>query len=209
MNRTSAATLLVGALAESRQSRQATLAVRAAAVLFMTALTAAAAQVSFSIPFTPIPFTMQPMVVLMAGLALGPRLGMASQMLYLLAGIAGLPVFAASLTLPPGMARLLGPSGGYLLSYPFAAFVTGWLAAKGFDRRYWTSVVAMLAGLAVVYAIGVLWLGLLTSSLGTGAAIGLRAAFVAGVVPFIAADVLKLVFAAGVVPGLWRLFGRS
>ena len=209
MNRTPAATLLVGALAESRQSRQATLAVRAAAVLFMTALTAAAAQVSFSIPFTPIPFTMQPMVVLMAGLALGPRLGMASQMLYLLAGIAGLPVFAASLTLPPGMARLLGPSGGYLLSYPFAAFVSGWLAAKGFDRRYWTSVVAMLAGLTVVYAIGVLWLGLLTSSLGNGAAIGLRAAFVAGVVPFIAADVLKLVFAAGVVPGLWRLFGRS
>jgi len=209
MNRTSAATLLVGALAESRQSRQATLAVRAAAVLFMTVLTAAAAQVSFSIPFTPIPFTLQPMVVLMAGLALGPRLGMASQMLYLLAGIAGLPVFAASLTLPPGMARLLGPSGGYLLSYPFAAFVTGWLAAKGFDRRYWTSVVAMLAGLTVVYAIGVLWLGLLTSSLGTGAAIGLRAAFVAGVVPFIAADVLKVVFAAGVVPGLWRLFGRS
>ena len=209
MNRTSAATLLVGALAESRQSRQATLAVRAAAVLFMTVLTAAAAQVSFSIPFTPIPFTLQPMVVLMAGLALGPRLGMASQMLYLLAGIAGLPVFAASLTLPPGMARLLGPSGGYLLSYPFAAFVTGWLAAKGFDRRYWTSVVAMLAGLTVVYAIGVLWLGLLTSSLGTGAAIGLRAAFVAGVVPFIAADVLKVLFAAGVVPGLWRLFGRS
>src|SRR6187455_2647306 len=156
MNRTPAATLLVGALAESRQSRQATLAVRAAAVLFMTALTAAAAQVSFSIPFTPIPFTMQPMVVLMAGLALGPRLGMASQMLYLLAGIAGLPVFAASLTLPPGMARLLGPSGGYLLSYAFAAFVSGWLAAKGFDRRYWTSVVAMLAGLTVVYAIGVL-----------------------------------------------------
>ena len=209
MNRTSAATLLVGALAESRQSRQATLAVRAAAVLFMTVLTAAAAQVSFSIPFTPIPFTMQPMVVLMAGLALGPRLGMASQMLYLLAGIAGLPVFAASLTLPPGMARLLGPSGGYLLSYPFAAFVSGWLAAKGFDRRYWTSVVAMLAGLAVVYAIGVLWLGLLTSSLGNGTAIGLRAAFVAGVVPFIAADVLKVLFAAGVVPGLWRLFGRS
>ena len=209
MSQTPAATLLVGALAHSRHSRQATLAVHASAVIFMTALTAAAAQVSFSIPFTPIPFTMQPMVVLMAGLALGPRLGMTSQILYLLAGIAGLPVFAASLTLPPGVGRLLGPSGGYLLSYPFAALVTGWLAAKGFDRRYWTSVVAMLAGLAVVYAVGVLWLGLLTSSLGTGDAIGLRAAFVAGVVPFIGADVMKIVLAAGVVPGLWRLFGRS
>ena len=84
----------------------------------MTTLTAAAAQVSFSIPFTTIPFTMQPMVVLMAGLALGPRLGTMSQMLYLAAGIAGLPVFAVSLSLPMGAARLLGPSGGYLMAYP-------------------------------------------------------------------------------------------
>ena len=125
MSRTLSPAVLVHAIGDRRESRQTTLAIRAAAVVFMTLLTAAAAQVSFSIPFTEIPFTMQPMVVLIAGMALGPRLGMASQLLYLAAGVAGLPVFAVSATLPMGAARLLGPSGGYLLSYPFAALVTG------------------------------------------------------------------------------------
>src|SRR5918993_5776875 len=72
------------------------------AVLMVTALTAAAAQVSIPLPFTPVPFTLQPMVVLLGGAALGPRLGLASQVLYLLAGVAGLPVFAASAVLPQG-----------------------------------------------------------------------------------------------------------
>jgi len=172
----------------------------------MTLLTAAAAQVSFSIPFTTIPFTMQPMVVLIAGMALGPRLGMASQLLYLGAGMAGLPVFAVSATLPLGAARLLGPSGGYLLSYPFAAFVTGWLASHGFDRRYWTSLLAMSAGLVVIYACGVTWLGLLSSAIVGQPAIGLQAALAAGFYPFVLADLLKIVLAAGLLPGIWKLF---
>jgi biotin transport system substrate-specific component len=209
MNQMPAAPLLLGALVESRPSRQVTFAIHAAAVVFMTLLTALAAQVSFSIPFTLIPFTMQPMVVLMAGMALGPRLGMASQILYLMLGIAGLPVFAISPALPQGAARLLGPTGGYLLSYPFAAFVTGWLAARGFDRHYWTSILAMVAGLVVIYTIGVLWLGVAATAVGTGGAIGLRAAFDAGVVPFIGVDGMKILLAAGITPGLWRLFGRS
>ena len=82
--------------------------IRVAAVLFVTALTAAAAQVSIPLPFTPVPFTLQPMVVLVGAAALGSRLGPASQVLYLLAGIAGLPVFAASPVLPQGLGRLLG-----------------------------------------------------------------------------------------------------
>src|SRR6186997_687219 len=86
--------------------------IRAVSVLFFTALTAAAAQISFPLPFTQVPFTFQPMVVLVGGLVLGSRLGFASQVLYLTAGIVGLPVFAASVTLPPGLLRLLGPTGG-------------------------------------------------------------------------------------------------
>lgn len=182
--------------------------VRFGAVLFVTALTSAAAQVSVPLPFTQVPFTFQPMVVLLGGLVLGSRLGLASQALYLLAGIAGLPVFAASATLPPGALRLLGPTGGYLMSYPIAAFVTGCLAERGFDRRYLTSVVAMLAGLVVVYACGAIWLGLFARGVAT-APLGLHTALVTGVYPFIAADLVKLLAAAGVVPGFWRLFGRT
>src|SRR5512135_696439 len=103
-------------------------AVRVAAVLFATVATIAAAQVSIPLPFTPVPFTLQPMIVLLGGAALGARLGAASQLAYLAAGLAGLPVFAASPVLPPGIARLLGPTGGYLLAYPFAAALTGFLA---------------------------------------------------------------------------------
>ena len=129
-------------------------------MLFITALTAAAAQISIPLPMTAVPLTFQPMVVLVGGLALGSRLALASQVLYLAVGIAGLPVFAASATLPPGALRLLGPTGGYLMAYPVAAFVAGYLAERGFDRRYITSVLAMFAGLAIIFVSGVTWLGL-------------------------------------------------
>ena len=76
---------------------------------------------------------------------------MSSQALYLVLGLAGLPVFAASPILPQGFARLLGPTGGYLMSYPIAAFAAGYLAERGFDRRYLTSVVAMGAGLTIIF----------------------------------------------------------
>jgi biotin transport system substrate-specific component len=179
-------------------------AIRAAAVVLLAALTAAAAQISIQLPFTPVPFTLQPMVVLLGGAALGSRLGMASQVLYLLAGIAGLPVFAASSILPPGPLRLLGPTGGYLMAYPLAAFVTGWLSERGFDRRYFTSVLAMTVGLAVVFTSGVLWLALFAAP----APIGLRAAIATGLVPFFPADVFKLFVAAAVLPGVWKLIGK-
>jgi biotin transport system substrate-specific component len=177
-----------------------TSAIRVASVVFLAALTAAAAQVSIPLPFTDVPFTFQPIVVLVGGLALGPRLAVASQVLYLAAGIAGAPVFAASATLPPGIGRLLGPTGGYLMSYPLAAYVVGYLGARGFDRRYATSVLAMLAGLAVVFACGVLWLSAL---------VGLQAALVTGFYPFVIADVIKVIAAAGVMPGIWKLLRNA
>jgi biotin transport system substrate-specific component len=174
---------------------------RALAVLFVTMLTAAAAQVSVPLPFTPVPFTLQPMVVLLGGAVLGPRLGFFSQVLYLAAGIAGLPVFAASPVLPQGVARLLGPTGGYLMSYPLAAFVTGALAVQGLDRRYLTSVAAMAAGLAIIFSCGVAWIAWGPASAGIARAIA------AGLVPFLPADLLKIVLAAAVLPSAWRLIG--
>ena len=193
---------LVSVLASRSES---TRAVPVASVLFITALTAAAAQISVPLPFTDVPFTFQPMVVLLGGLALGSRLGMASQILYLALGVAGLPVFAASVTLPPGLLRLLGPTGGYLMSYPIAAFLVGYLAERGFDRRYVTAFLAMLAGLVVIYASGALWLGLFVGR----SPIGFATALALGVYPFVVADLMKLLVAASVLPGLWRLFGRT
>jgi biotin transport system substrate-specific component len=185
--------------ADSRRFRAAE---RVGAVVFVTVLTAIAAQFSVPLPFTPVPLTLQPMIVLVGGAALGARLGMTSQLLYLALGLAGLPVFAASPTLPQGVARLLGPTGGYLMSYPIAAFVAGWLAERGFDRRYATAVAAMAAGLAIVFACGVAWLGFVLQPAG-----GFTAAIHFGFTPFVVADVLKLLVAAGVMPALWRLNG--
>jgi biotin transport system substrate-specific component len=191
-------------LATLARGADLTVPMRIAAVLFVTALTAAAAQVSIPLPFTPVPFTLQPMVVLLGGAALGARLGMSSQALYLFLGIAGLPVFAASPILPQGFARLLGPTGGYLLSYPFAAFAAGWLAERSFDRRYLTSLIAMAAGLSIVFGCGVAWLAWFAQP----APAGLSAALRTGLVPFLLADAIKVALAATILPAVWRVIGR-
>ena len=188
----------------ARLDARARAAEQVGALVLVTALTAVAAQVSVPLPFTPVPFTLQPMVVLLGGAALGSRLGMASQVLYLALGIAGLPVFAASPLLPQGVARLFGPTGGYLMSYPLAAFVTGLLAERGFDRRYLTAIAAMACGLTLVYAAGAAWL-----TLASQPGRGISPALAAGVVPFVVPDVLKLFVAAGVMPGLWKITGRA
>ncbi len=172
--------------------------VQTLSVLFVAVLTAAAAQLSFPLPFTPVPFTIQPMIVLIGAAALGSRLGALAQILYLMLGVAGLPVFAFSPELPQGFARILGPTGGYLMAYPLAAFVTGWLAELGMDRQYRTSILAMTAGLSVIFAGGVLWL---TNT------VGLPAALAAGLYPFVIVDVIKIVAAGLVLPSAWKFLG--
>ena len=205
---TSATLLNVLTSASSRREMALTNAIPIGSVLFVAALTAAAAQVSVPLPFTVVPLTLQPMVVLIGGLALGSRLGAVSQILYLAAGIAGLPVFAASATLPPGPFRLLGPTGGYLMAYPVAAFVTGWLAERGFDRRYAGSFAAMLAGLAIIFISGITWLALFARIASGSAAVGFSAALASGLYPFVVADSVKLAIASGLVPAIWRAIGR-
>jgi len=189
-----AETTIIGAMAAGSEYARA---IRAAAALFMIALTAAAAQISFPIPGTAVPFTLQPMIVILAGAVLGSKLGAASQFAYLMLGIAGLPVFAASPVLPQGAARLLGPTGGYLMAYPIAAFVTGLLAERGFNRRLSTSIASMLAGVAVIYAGGLSWLaGVHTATWSLAVA--------AGAAPFLVADIFKAILAAATL----RLRGR-
>lgn len=185
-------------------STAARTSMRLACMLFLTALTAVAAQVSVHIPFTPVPLTLQPMVVLVGSAALGARLGASSQVLYLLLGIVGLPVFAASPILPQGFGRLLGPTGGYLLAYPIAAFVTGYCAERGFDRRYLTSLLAMFAGLITLFIGGVTWLAFFTI-----APVGLSAALATGFYPFVVPDIIKVCVASGVLPAVWKVLAPA
>lgn len=174
--------------------------VQVLSLLFVTVLTASAAQLSFPLPFTPVPFTIQPMIVLIGAAALGSRLGALSQILYLTLGLAGLPVFAFSPELPQGFARLLGPTGGYLMAYPLAAFVTGLLAERGLDRRYLTSILAMAVGLSVIFAGGVMWLTNL---------VGVSVALQTGLYPFILVDVIKIVAAGLVLPSAWKFLSHD
>ena len=171
--------------------------VRAAAVFLAVAATAVSAQFTLPFPGTTVPLVLTPLAVMLTGAVLGSRLGFLSQALYLMAGIIGLPVFAPSITLPPGALRLIGPTGGYLLAYPVAAFVTGWLAERGWDRRYLTSLASLLAGLAVIFVGGVSWLSLLP-----GQSVG--SAIATGFMPFVLIDLVKAAVAAKILPTVWR-----
>jgi len=170
-------------------------AVTAAGVVGFAAAVSLAAQVAIPLPGTPVPITLQPMLVVLAGLWLGPAAAAASMALYVAAGALGLPVFTPFGA--PGAARLLGPTGGYLLAYPVAAFVTAWLARRG-TPSYARNALAAVAGMLVLYAGGLAQLTLLSGSVGRAALLGL--------VPFVTLDVVKAHVAALLAP---RRAGRA
>ncbi len=147
---------------------------------------AAASQVAIPLPHTPVPLTLQPLLVVLSGMMLGPAYGAASMAVYLAAGAIGLPVFAPMGA--PGMMRFVGPTGGYLLAYPVAAYVAGVLALRA--RAFGGRALAAGAGMLMLYVGGLAQLALLTGSV-------TRAA-VLGVAPFVAFDAAKALVAAAV-----------
>lgn len=151
------------------------------------------AQVRILLPFGPVPVTGQTFAVLMIGALLGSRRGCLAVLAYLIEGMAGLPVFAFG----GGAAVLAGPTGGYLMGFLPAAYITGLLAEKGWDRRIGTTVLAMVLGNVVIYACGLFWLCCL---------MGLSVkVLTAGLYPFIVGDLLKVVLAAILLPSGWKL----
>ncbi|MFN3683564.1 MAG: biotin transporter BioY [Fimbriimonadaceae bacterium] len=166
-----------------------------AALLGGATLTALGAQIQ--IPFYPVPFTLQTLAVLAVSLALGSRLAVAAQATYLLAGAAGLPVFAG---FSGGVARLAGPTGGYLLGFLAAAWIVGSLADRGWDRTFGRALAACLLGSSAIYLLGASVLSLY---------VGWSGAWMQGVVPFLVADALKAVAAATSLPLAWRLLGEQ
>ena len=173
--------------------RNITLAIVGSVALWISA--------KISIPFWPVPLTMQTLVVLVIGMAFGLKLGVATILLYLAEGAAGLPVFAGTPEKGVGLAYMLGPTGGYLIGFVPAAAVVGYLAGRGWDRSPLTTGAAMLLGNLVIYLPGLLWLG---SVMGWDKPI-----LAWGFIPFLAGDVLKLVLAAVLLPMLWKLVPKQ
>ena len=167
----------------------------AALVVVFSAFVALTAQVS--IPLGPVPLTLQTLGVLFTGAVLGSRRGFLALLVYLAEGAAGLPVFAGG---AGGIAHLLGPTGGYLISYPLAAGLVGFLAERGWDQRPARTALAMVMGNLVIYALGVAWLAVFLGALGT--------ALYKGMLIFIPGDLIKIAVATFALPGGWALARR-
>ena len=188
-------TTLADYVVPSRPSRSSNLLKDGLLVLGFSVFLAVCAQVSINLPFTPVPITLQTLGALLAGAALGSRRGALAMLLYLAEGAAGLPVFAGG---AGGFIHLIGFTAGYLWAIPIAAFVTGLLCERGFDRSYLTSALAMLPGSLIFYILGVPWLAI-TAHMAIGHAL------VAGMLPFIPGDLLKLIIASALLPSAWRI----
>lgn len=149
---------------------------------------AVCAHVTLPLTFTPVPLTLQDFAVMSLGLILAPRLGAATMVLYLLEGVAGLPVFAPGPVGLTGLAHLLGPTGGYLMAYPAVVMVTSYLWRSG-TSSFLGALVGAVAGNMILLTLGGAWLGLITQ-------ISAQAVLAQGVMPFLPGDAIKVVLAA-------------
>jgi biotin transport system substrate-specific component len=183
-------TLLGVALAPLDFVRQAGL------VIGFSLLTALCAQIV--IPLGPIPITGQTFAVLLTGALLGSRLGAMAMIAYLIEGATGLPFFAGA---HGGLAHLMGPTGGYLIAFPAAAFITGAFAEHGWDRKFLSAVTAMAVGSLVIMLSGWLWFSLVMR---TSPALTLFNS----VIQFIPGDIIKIALAAAALPAGWKLLRK-
>jgi biotin transport system substrate-specific component len=184
-------TLMGAALAPLDSTRSAGLAI------VFSLFIAASAQ--FSIQIGDVPITGQSFAVLLTGALLGSRLGAAAVIAYLIEGAVGLPFFAGG---TGGLVRFLGPTAGYLVAFPAAAFITGAFAEHGWDKRYPTAVAAMAIGSAIILVGGWVWYSILTNT-------PLVVAFQLSVLRFLPGDVIKIALAAAVLPTGWALLKRK
>jgi biotin transport system substrate-specific component len=168
-----------------------------AAVVIMSWAIAICARLCLPLPFSPVPLTGSTLGVLYAGALLGPRRGSAAAALYLLQGGCGLPFFAGGAA---GWACLLGPTGGYLLGFLPGAWLAGWLAARGWDRKTGSSLALLLAGSAVILACGLVGLARFLPA---------NRLLSAGFYPFLAGDLLKSAVCAALLPWGWGRLGSK
>ena len=166
-------------------------------VVAASLVTAAAAQLEIRLPFTPVPISGQTFAVLMSGIVLGARRAFAAQMLYLVQGAAGMPFFSGGAA---GALHLVGPTGGYLMAFPFAAALTGALAENAWDRKPFTMFLTMLAGSTIIFVLGLAQLSRYLPA---------NQLLASGLLPFIPGDIIKSLLATAALPLAWRLVPRS
>lgn len=175
------------------------LARTAAEVVLGSLLVAICAHVAIPLGFTPVPVTLQTLAVLFLGLFLSPRIAASAMVLYLVEGMAGLPVFSP--IGPIGFLHLFGPTGGYLLSYPAAAALAGYLRRRIGNGGFTPALLAAASASVLILTSGAAWFGILTHQ-------SAATVFTLAVAPFLAGDILKVVAAAGAATSL-RRFRRA
>jgi biotin transport system substrate-specific component len=167
-------------------------------VLAGTGLVAGAAQVSFSLPFTPVPITGQTFAVVLVGASLGTVRGFSSLLLYLWLGVAGAPIYADH---AHGWSVVTSASGGYIVGFVLAAAVTGFLAEHRWDRSVSSAIGSMLTGNVIIYLVGLPWLAVVLDT-------NLEKTLEYGLYPFVPGDIFKLYVAAALLPGAWKVVER-
>jgi biotin transport system substrate-specific component len=182
----------------SPRNRALEIATQIAIVVSASLFVALCARIYIPLPGTPVPLTVQNLGVLLVGLALGSRRGFAALALYLAEGAMGMPVFSPHGF--GGIAQILGPTGGYLIAYPFVAALTGYIFEHG-KPTFSRAALACLAGEVLLFTFGISWLYVYTHSLAKALSFGLYW--------FIFAEILKIMFAAGAVRGWQALTGRD
>ena len=165
-----------------------------------TLFIAAMAQIAIPVPGSPVPVTGQTLAVYLIGTTYGARFGFATFATYLLAGIAGAPVFAPAATV--GLARLTGATGGYLIGMLVATLVLGALADRKADQKFKTSFPALILGSAIVFSFGLTWLH-------TSLNLTWAQTISAGLTPFIFGEVIKIAITATSLPLIWRKISQK
>jgi len=184
-------------------TRDRTLA-EAALVLVGTVILVISAKIS--VPFFPVPMTLQTLAVMAIAAAYGMRLGTMTVVAYLAEGFVGLPVFTATPPAAAGPLYFLGPTGGFLAGFILLALIVGYAADRGWDRSFVRLFGAMIAADVVVFILGFAWLALFAQA-GGHTGIGFAGAWTYGVMPFLLGDLLKIALAAALVPASWGLLG--
>ncbi len=155
-----------------------------------------AAQAAIPLPWTPVPISLQTLALSLIGATMGSRRGVMTVLTYLLMGCMGLPVFAKGAC---GAAHLIGPTGGYLIGYIGTAWLTGFLVERGLSDRPWKVLIAMIAGQTLLFSLGLLWLAQF---------IGADRVLMAGLIPFLPGDAIKLSIAAMCLPGARKVVNK-